>query len=50
MGVLDKFLDAMKLNDDDDFDDDFFDDEDFDDTPKKRKTMMTILWKTSRQR
>jgi cell division inhibitor SepF len=30
MGVLDKFLDIMKLNDDDDYDDDFFDD-DFDD-------------------
>ena len=29
MGVLDKFLDIMKLSDDDDYDDDdFFDDED----------------------
>lgn len=40
MGVLDKFLNAMKLNDDDGFDDDdFLDDEidDFEDTkPKKR--------------
>ena len=26
MGVLDKFMDIMKLNDDDDYDDDFFDD------------------------
>ena len=43
MGVLDKFLDAMKLNDDDDFDDDFFDDEDFDDTPKKRKFKKTDI-------
>lgn len=39
MGVLDKFLDAMKLSDDDDYyDDDFFDDEDDyeDEKPKKR--------------
>lgn len=38
MGVLDKFLDIMKLNDDDDFDDDFFDDDfddDIDEKPKK---------------
>ena len=27
MGVLDKFLDIIKLNDDEDYDDDFFDDE-----------------------
>lgn len=27
MGVLDKFMDIMKLNDDDDYDDDFYDDE-----------------------
>lgn len=32
MGVLDKFLDIMKLSDDDDYDDDdFFDDDDYDD-------------------
>lgn len=32
MGVLDKFLDVMKLSDDDDYeDDDFFDDEEYDD-------------------
>ncbi|MEZ3435967.1 MAG: cell division protein SepF [Lachnospiraceae bacterium] len=30
MGVLDKFMDIMKLNDDDDYDDDFYDD-DYDD-------------------
>lgn len=30
MGVLDKFLDIMKLSDDEDYDDDFFDD-DYDD-------------------
>ena len=41
MGVLDKFLNAMKLNDDDDFDDDDFLDDDIEDEyeeerPKKR--------------
>lgn len=38
MGVLDKFLDIMKLSDDDDYDnDDFFDDEDeeYEEKPKK---------------
>lgn len=39
MGVLDKFLDVMKLNDDDDYeDDDFFDDDyedDYEEKPKK---------------
>ena len=37
MGVLDKFLDIMKLSDDDDFEDDFFDEEDDfeDEKPKK---------------
>lgn len=40
MGVLDKFLDIMKLGDDDDYDDDdFFDDDDddydYEDKPKK---------------
>lgn len=40
MGVLDKFLDIMKLSDDDDYeDDDFFDDDDYEDEyeekPKK---------------
>ena len=37
MGVLDKFLDIMKLSDDDYEDDDFFDDdyeEDFEEKPK----------------
>lgn len=42
MGVLDKFLDAMKLNEEDDFDDDFFED-DFDDTPKKKKFRKTDI-------
>ena len=40
MGVLDKFLNAMKLNDDDGFDDDDFLDDEIDDyeeeRPKKR--------------
>ena len=31
MGVLDKFMDIMKLNDDEDYEDDFFDDEDYED-------------------
>ena len=32
MGVLDKFLDIMKLSDDDEYDeDDFFDDDEYDD-------------------
>ena len=39
MGVLDKFLDIMKLSDDDDYDDDdFFDDDyedDYEEKPKK---------------
>ena len=39
MGVLDKFLDIMKLRDDDDYDDDdFFDDDyedDYEEKPKK---------------
>lgn len=36
MGVLDKFLDIMKLSDDDDYDDDdFFDDDDYDDYDEK---------------
>ncbi|MCP1101702.1 cell division inhibitor SepF [Aequitasia blattaphilus] len=40
MGVLDKFLDFIKMTDDDDYEDDFYDeddfeDEDFGDKPKK---------------
>lgn len=35
MGVLDKFLDIMKLSDDDDYDDDYFDDDDYDDYDDK---------------
>ena len=42
MGVFDKFLDIMKLNedeyDDDDFygDDEFYDDEEYEEKPQKR--------------
>lgn len=37
MGVMDKFLNYMKLNEDDDefYDDDYYDDEPIEDTPKK---------------
>lgn len=37
MGVLDKFMDIMKLNDDDDYDDDFYDDDYEDDYEEKPK-------------
>ena len=37
MGVLDKFMDIMKLNDDDDYDDDFYDDEYDDEYEEKPK-------------
>ena len=37
MGVLDKFMDIMKLNDDDDYDDDFYDDDYDDDYEEKPK-------------
>ncbi len=39
MGVLDKFLDIMKLSDDDDYDDDYFDDEyddEYEEKPAKK--------------
>ena len=37
MGVLDKFLDIMKLSDDEDYEDDFFDEEDDDFEEEKPK-------------
>lgn len=37
MGVLDKFLDIMKLSDDEDYDDDFYDDEYDDDFEENLK-------------
>ena len=55
MGVLDKFLDIMKLSDDDEYDeDDFFDDDEYDDEyeekPKKsifrRERLMMKATKT----
>ncbi len=39
MGVLDKFLDIMKLSDDDEYEDDFFDDEDDFDDEKPKKSL-----------
>lgn len=36
MGVLDNFLNFMKLNDEDDYDDDLFDDDDFEDEKPKK--------------
>ena len=50
MGVLDKFLDIMKLSDDEDYDDDFYDDEyddDFEEKPKKsffKKNCVSGTW------
>ena len=38
MGVLDKFLDILKLSDEDeDYDEEFFDDEEYDDIEEKQK-------------
>ena len=37
MGVLDKFLDIMKLSDEDDYDDDDFFDDDYDDDYEEKK-------------
>ncbi len=40
MGMLDKFLDVMRLNDDDDFyDDDYYDDDDYEEEKPKRKSL-----------
>lgn len=55
MSVLDKFLDAIRLNDDFDDDDEFFDDEDLEaldeEKPKRRFfkswkmiSTMTMIW------
>ncbi len=44
MGVLDKFLDIMKLSDDDDYDDDdFFDDDDYEDDYEEKKPKRSLL-------
>ncbi len=48
MGVLDKFLDVMKLNgDDDEYDDDFYDeDDDFEDESyEEEKPKKEYFWK-----
>ena len=47
MGVLDKFLDIMKLSDDDDYDDDDFFDDDYDDDTMKnqRKRVSSVVIK-----
>ncbi|HJB85929.1 cell division protein SepF [Mordavella massiliensis] len=42
MGVLDKFLDIMKLNDGDDYDDDFFDD-DYEDDYEEEKPKKSLF-------
>ena len=40
MGVMDKFLNYMKLNEDDDYyDDDYFEDEPIEEKPKKQPVM-----------
>ena len=43
MGVFDKFLDIMKLNDDDYDDDEFYDDDDLQMTVILRKTASFFL-------
>ena len=44
MGVFDKFLDIMKLNDDDYDDDEFYDDDDFaDDGDLKRESFRVMI-------
>ena len=50
MGVLDKFLDIMKLNDgDEDYDDDFFDD-DYDDDYEEEKPKKSLFGRSSSKR
>ena len=57
MGVFDKFLDIMKLSDEDDYEDDFFDDE-VDEYPEKtsknpfkkeKKSMMILICRKSQK-
>ena len=46
MGVLDKFLDVMKLSDDDEYDDDdFFDDDEYEDEYEEEKPKRNIFKK-----
>lgn len=42
MGIMDKFLNVMRLNDDDDYDDDIYDDDYEDVKPKKKAVMKDI--------
>lgn len=50
MGVLDKFLDIMKLSDDDEYDDDdFFDDDDYDDYDDKPKKSFGSLLRKAKE-
>ena len=42
MGVLDKFLDMVKLSDDDYDDDDFFEDDEFDDEFEEEKPKSAV--------
>lgn len=42
MGLMDKFLDVMRLNDEDDYDDDYYDDDYEEELPKKRQSIKTI--------
>ncbi|XCP83796.1 cell division protein SepF [Roseburia hominis] len=44
MGVLDKFLDVMKLSDDDDYEDDDFFDDDYDDDYEEERTSKRSLF------
>ena len=49
MGVFDKFLDIMKLNDDDYEDDDFYDDDDYyGDEGYEEKPRRSLIWKKIR--
>lgn len=38
MSIMEKFLDIMKLNDEEDYDDDFYDDDDYEEPQIKRKS------------
>ena len=50
MGVLDKFLDIMKLSDDDDYDDDDFFDDDYDDDYEDEKPKKGIFKQFNEER
>lgn len=48
MGVLDKFLDIMKLSDDDDYDDDDFFDDDYDDDYDEKPAKKSFFGRNKR--